>query len=76
MIDINTATQEELAALPGVGPDLAVDIVAYRNESGPFSSLDDIANIPGCSEETVMRLREAGVDVVAYAQDDGSGADL
>lgn len=76
MIDINTATQEELAALPGVGPDLAVDIVAYRDASGPFASLDDIANIPGCNEETVMRLREAGADVVAFAADDGSGTDI
>ena len=71
MIDINNATQEELAAVPEIGPDLAVDIVAYREESGPFSALEEIANIPGCSEETVTRLREAGATVGVFAEEGG-----
>lgn len=46
-IHINTASAQELEALPGVGPVLAGQIVAYRAEHGPFRSLADLDAVPG-----------------------------
>ena len=41
-ININTATAKELEALPGVGEVIAARIVAYREQTGPFRSVDDL----------------------------------
>jgi competence protein ComEA len=47
IIFINRATAEELDALPGVGPALAEAIVAYREENGPFTSMEDLDAVEG-----------------------------
>jgi len=52
-IDINSATAEDFERLPGVGPVLAQRIVAYREEHGPFRSVDELANVAGISERMV-----------------------
>ncbi|MGN0983903.1 MAG: ComEA family DNA-binding protein [Gemmiger sp.] len=49
-ININTATAEELAALPGIGEAKAAAIVAYREQNGPFASLQDVAKVKGVSQ--------------------------
>ncbi len=46
-IDINTATQAELETLPGIGPALAQRIIEYREEHGPFASIEQIQNVSG-----------------------------
>jgi competence protein ComEA len=46
-ININTATQEELEWLPGIGPALAARIIAYREAHGPFTSPEQIQNVSG-----------------------------
>jgi competence protein ComEA len=56
-IDVNTATLDQLEALPGVGPAIAQRIIDYRTEHGPFSSLDDLANVSGISERMVEGFR-------------------
>ena len=57
-IDVNTASAAELDALPGIGPALAARILAYREEHGPFASLDDLALVNGIGTQTVEGLRD------------------
>jgi len=46
-VNINTADSSELEKLPGVGPSLAQRIVDYREKNGPFSSIEDLDDVPG-----------------------------
>ena len=58
-VDINTATAEELAAaISGVGLKKAMAIVAYREENGPFATIDDLARVRGIGSVTVDSNRE------------------
>jgi competence protein ComEA len=57
-IDVNSATLEQLESLPGIGPALAQRIIDYRNEHGPFGSLDELANVKGISARMVDELRD------------------
>jgi competence protein ComEA len=57
-IDVNSATLGQLESLPGIGPALAQRIIDYRNEHGPFGSLDDLANVKGISARMVDELRD------------------
>ncbi|MBM4461821.1 MAG: RNA-binding transcriptional accessory protein [Chloroflexi bacterium] len=45
-VEVNTASKELLTYVPGLGPALAKNIVAHRNENGPFRSRDDLKKIP------------------------------
>ncbi len=47
MIDLNTATQQQLDQLPGIGEKRAAAIIAYREEHGPFTKIEQIMNVPG-----------------------------
>lgn len=57
-LDLNTATQEALESLPGIGPTKAEDIIAYRDLHGRFASVDELTNVSGIGEVTVESLRE------------------
>ncbi len=46
-IDINTATVEELDAIPGIGIIKAQSIITYRQSHGAFTSLENLLNVPG-----------------------------
>ena len=46
-VDLNTATADQLDALPGVGPASAAAIIAYRRQHGPFHRVDDLAQVAG-----------------------------
>lgn len=46
-LDLNLATEADLDALPGIGPVLAARIVAYREQSGPFQSVDQLLEVSG-----------------------------
>lgn len=58
IVHINAATVAELEQLPGVGPKTAQAIVAYRDEHGPFTSVDHLEAVPGIGRKTVDGLRE------------------
>ncbi len=51
LVNLNTADAETLQTLPGIGPAKAAAIIAYRVEHGPFAALQDVANVPGISEQ-------------------------
>lgn len=50
LININTATMEELDSLPGVGPSTAQKILAHRQEQGLFTSIEEIMDVSGIGE--------------------------
>jgi competence ComEA-like helix-hairpin-helix protein len=56
-LDVNTATQEELEALPGVGQKTAAEIVRERDEGGPFASVDDLARVPSMTPSLLGKIR-------------------
>jgi competence protein ComEA len=57
-ININTATAEELEALPGIGEVIAERIIAYREQNGPYRSVDDLIHVQGISDETIDEFRD------------------
>ena len=57
-VNINTATKEELDALPGIGPVKAQAIVDYRAKNGPFKTPEDIMKVPGIKEGTFGPLKD------------------
>ena len=59
-IDINHADAAELTALPGVGKVTAEAIVAYRDEHGPFASVEELLLVPGLGPGTLEAILAAG----------------
>lgn len=57
-IDLNTATPEELASLPGIGPSLANKIVQYRQAVGRFNYVEELLNVPGIGEKKFQRIKQ------------------
>ena len=55
-IEINTATEVQLNALPGIGPALAARIAADRATRGPFESIDDLARVHGIGPKIIERI--------------------
>jgi competence protein ComEA len=56
-LDLNTATVEQLDALPGVGPVTAAAIVAWRQANGKFTSVDQLADVDGIGPSRLDKLR-------------------
>lgn len=57
-VHLNSATVEQLDALPGVGPVTAQKIVDYRQSHGAFGSVDDLDDIPGIGPARIEQLRD------------------
>ena len=57
-VNLNTATLEELDALPGVGPSTAKNIIAYRVAHGGFAAPEEIMNVKRIGEKTFGKLKE------------------
>lgn len=57
-INLNTADVSKLTTLTGVGESKALAIIAYREENGPFTSIEDIMNVPGIKEGTYEKIKD------------------
>lgn len=58
LININTATQEALESLPGIGPALAQRVIAYREANGPFPSIEAIQNVSGIGPGIFEKIKD------------------
>jgi competence protein ComEA len=57
-INANTATEQKLQLLPGVGPVTAAKIVQERRANGPFRTVDELVRVKGIGEKTLEKLRK------------------
>ncbi len=58
LVNLNSATELDLDALPRIGPAMAARIVAWRTDNGPFTSVDDLLEVAGIGEKTLEGLRD------------------
>ncbi|HJP65444.1 MAG TPA: ComEA family DNA-binding protein [Actinomycetota bacterium] len=56
LVNINTATLDQLETLPGIGEVLAQRIIDYREEHGPYGSVEDLLNVSGIGDKTLADL--------------------
>ena len=57
-VSINTATNEELMTITGIGDSKAEDIIKYREENGPFKTIEDIKNVSGIGDSLFAKIKE------------------
>jgi competence protein ComEA len=55
-MNLNTATQEQLQTLPGIGPAIAQRIIAYRTEH-PFQSIDEVQQVKGVGPKIYEQIK-------------------
>lgn len=58
-ININTASQQELETLNGIGPSKAAAIIEYRQENGPFSTIEEIMQVKGIGPATFEKIKDS-----------------
>jgi len=57
-VSINESDEDDLVALPGIGPSTAGKIIKYREEFGKFNSIDELMNVKGIGPKTFEKLKE------------------
>jgi competence protein ComEA len=55
-VNLNTASAEQLATLPGVGEKLAARIVEHRQKAGGFKSIQELMNVRGIAEKNFQKI--------------------
>lgn len=56
-VNVNTATAQQLEDLPGIGPALAKRILEYRQKAGGFKSTNELLNVKGIGEKSLLKLQ-------------------
>ncbi|SDM83229.1 competence protein ComEA [Fictibacillus solisalsi] len=56
-VNINTANDQELQTITGIGPSKAKAIITFREENGGFKTVDDLLNVPGIGEKSLENMR-------------------
>ncbi|PIU31817.1 MAG: hypothetical protein COT06_06080 [Syntrophobacteraceae bacterium CG07_land_8_20_14_0_80_61_8] len=56
-VNINTATADQLQALPGIGPAIAAAIVQHRQQNGPFAAMDDLKKVKGIGDKKFEKIK-------------------
>lgn len=57
-ININTADAKTLMLIPGIGDALSARILAYRDENGPFTEINELTNVKGIGEGTLKKIQD------------------
>ncbi|PJN89316.1 helix-hairpin-helix domain-containing protein [Bacillus sp. mrc49] len=58
-VNLNTATQQELETLTGIGPSKAAAILEYRESVGPFKQIDELKKVTGIGDKTFEKLQDS-----------------
>lgn len=58
IVNINTASKEELQTLPGIGASKADNIINYRNSNGNFKTIEDIKNVNGIGDSVYEQIKD------------------
>jgi competence protein ComEA len=56
-VNLNTATAEQLATIPGVGAKTAERIIEYRQKNGAFKKVEDLMNVSGVGEKSFLKMK-------------------
>ncbi len=59
LVNINTASKEQLMTLPGIGESRAEDIIRYREESGGFQCIEDIMKVSGIKDAAFQKIKDS-----------------
>jgi competence protein ComEA len=56
-VNLNAATVEQLATLPGIGPKVAERILEYRTKNGGFKKIEELMNVKGIGEKSFLKIK-------------------
>jgi competence protein ComEA len=73
VVNINTASAEQLNGLPGVGDKMAARIIEYRQKNGGFKKVEDLMNIQGIGEKNFLKLKPLITVGAPKAEKSGQG---
>ena len=59
IVNLNTASKEQLMTLTGIGESRAEDILRYRQESGGFQNIEEIMSVPGIKESAYLKIKDS-----------------
>jgi competence protein ComEA len=68
-VNLNSATLDQLATLPGIGPKVAERILEYRTKNGGFKKIEELMNVRGIGEKSFLKIKP----LVSVAKPDKAG---